>query len=67
MSSRRKFIQETAITTGGLFLASSAFSSFFIAKKPKEIIMGAGFAGLAAAKYLHKGVLTLQFSKPETE
>ncbi|HQV54590.1 MAG: FAD-dependent oxidoreductase [Chitinophagaceae bacterium] len=54
MSSRRKFIQETAITTGGLFLASSAFSSFFIAKKPKVIIIGAGFAGLAAAKYLHK-------------
>lgn len=54
MSSRRKFIKETAITTGGLFLASSAFSNFFIAKKPKVIIIGAGFAGLAAAKYLHK-------------
>jgi len=54
MSSRRKFIKESAITTGGLFLASSAFSNFFIAKKPKVIIIGAGFAGLAAAKYLHK-------------
>lgn len=54
MNSRRKFIKETAITTGGLFLASSAFSNFFIAKKPKVIIIGAGFAGLAAAKYLHK-------------
>ena len=54
MSSRRKFIKETAITTGGIFLASSAFSNFFIAKKPKVIIIGAGFAGLAAANYLHK-------------
>jgi len=54
MSFRRKFIKESAITTGGLFLASSAFSNFFIAKKPKVIIIGAGFAGLAAAKYLHK-------------
>ena len=54
MSSRRKFIKETAITTSGIFLASSAFSNFFIAKKPKVIIIGAGFAGLAAANYLHK-------------
>src|SRR5690349_10632059 len=53
MSSRRQFIKETTLAAGGLLFASS-FSNIFIAKKPKVIIIGAGFAGLAAALYLHK-------------
>ncbi len=53
MSSRRTFIKETALATGGVLFASS-FSDLFIAKKPKVIIIGAGFAGLSAALYLHK-------------
>ncbi len=54
MSSRRVFIRQTAFGAGGLVLASSPFSHFFIPKRPKVIIIGAGFAGLSAAYYLHK-------------
>lgn len=54
MTTRRQFIKDTALTTGGILLASSAFGKFFIPKKPKVIIIGAGFAGLSAAYYLHK-------------
>jgi monoamine oxidase len=54
MSSRRQFIKETSFATGALLAASSGINSFFIAKKPKVIIIGAGFSGLAAALYLHK-------------
>jgi monoamine oxidase len=54
MSSRRQFIRDTTLTGAGLLLASSSFGNFFIGKKPKVIIIGAGFAGLSAAYYLHK-------------
>ena len=54
MSSRRQFIKEATFASGGLLLASSSFSNFFIGTKPKVIIIGAGFAGLSAAYYLHK-------------
>jgi monoamine oxidase len=54
MSSRRKFIRDTALTTGGILLAADSFGSFFIQKKPRVIIIGAGFAGLSAAYYLHR-------------
>ncbi len=54
MSSRRVFIKQSALGTGGLLLASSSFGGFFIPKRPKVIIIGAGFAGLSAAYYLHK-------------
>ncbi len=53
MTSRRQFIKDTSLATGGILLASS-FSNFFIPKKPKVIIIGAGFAGLAAAYHLYK-------------
>lgn len=54
MSTRRHFIKETTLATSGLIWATSGISNFFIPKKPKIIIIGAGFAGLAAARYLHK-------------
>ncbi len=54
MSTRRQFLKETSMAGAGLLLASSSFGNFFIPKKPKVIIIGAGFAGLAAAHYLHK-------------
>lgn len=54
MSSRRQFIKDTALATGGMIFASSSFGQFFIGTKPKVIIIGAGFAGLAAAHYLQK-------------
>lgn len=54
MSSRRQFIKEATLASGGILLASSSFSNFFIGTKPKVIIIGAGFAGLSAAYYLHK-------------
>ncbi|MBS1918914.1 MAG: FAD-dependent oxidoreductase [Bacteroidetes bacterium] len=54
MSSRRTFIRQSFYTAGGIIVSSQAFSNFFIPKKPKVIIIGAGFSGLAAAYYLHK-------------
>ncbi|MEO5562492.1 MAG: FAD-dependent oxidoreductase [Chitinophagaceae bacterium] len=54
MSSRRQFIKEASLASGGVLLASSSFGNFFIGKKPKVIIIGAGFAGLSAAYYLYK-------------
>ena len=54
MSSRRKFIKDVTLTGTGLVVASSSFSNFFIPRRPKVIIIGAGFAGLAAANYLHQ-------------
>lgn len=54
MSSRRQFIREATLATGGIILASSSLGQFFIGKKPKVIIIGAGFAGLSAAYFLHK-------------
>ncbi len=53
MSSRRQFIRDASLATGGVLMASSSLGNFFITKKPKVIIIGAGFAGLAAANYLY--------------
>lgn len=54
MYSRRKFIKDGSLAAGGLLLASSSFSNFFIPRAPKVVIIGAGFAGLSAAYYLYK-------------
>lgn len=54
MSSRRDFIKESALVVAGSLIASSSLGNFFIGKKPKVIIIGAGFAGLSAAYYLYK-------------
>ncbi len=54
MLSRREFIKKATLATGGVLIATSSFGNFGIGKKPKVIIIGAGFAGLSAAYYLHK-------------
>ena len=54
MVSRRKFIRNTALTGGALLLGAESFGNFFITQKPKVIIIGAGFAGMAAAYSLHQ-------------
>ena len=54
MSSRREFIKQSALAAGGILVSSSSFGNFFIGKKPKVVIIGAGFAGLSAAYFLHK-------------
>lgn len=54
MVSRRKFIRNTALTGGALLLGTENFGNFFITQKPKVIIIGAGFAGMAAAYNLHQ-------------
>ena len=54
MSSRRQFIKQSSLATAGIILTSSSWGKFFIGKRPKVIIIGAGFAGLSAAYYLHK-------------
>lgn len=54
MYNRRQFLRESSLATGAILLAGSGFNNFFIGKKPTVIIIGAGFAGLAAALALHK-------------
>jgi monoamine oxidase len=54
MTTRRSFIKNTTLSVGGLLLAGSLPGSFFSPKKSKVIIIGGGFAGLAAAYSLHK-------------
>ena len=54
MLSRRKFIRNVALGTGGLLLGAESFGNFISHKNPKVIIIGAGFAGLAAAYKLHQ-------------
>jgi monoamine oxidase len=53
MTTRRAFLQDSLLTAGGLWLGSS-LSGFHIPRKPRVIVIGAGYAGLAAAWYLHK-------------
>lgn len=54
MSSRRSFIKSTSLATGGILLASHSFGHFFLPRRPRVIIIGAGFAGLSAAYALQK-------------
>lgn len=54
MLSRRKFIRNVALGSGGLLLGAESFGNFISYKNPKVIIIGAGFAGLAAAYKLHQ-------------
>lgn len=54
MSSRRQFLKEATLATGGLLLTSSTWGRLITPVKPRVIIIGAGFSGLAAAYYLHQ-------------
>lgn len=54
MNSRRQFIKQSSLATAGIIVASSSWGKFFIGRKPKVIIIGAGFAGLSAAYALQK-------------
>jgi monoamine oxidase len=57
MSTRRSFIKQGAIATAGILLSPSAFASPVYNRKIKVIVIGAGFAGLAAANKLkEKGI-----------
>jgi hypothetical protein len=54
MTTLRSFIKQSALASAGILLAQSSYSNIFPGKKPKVIIIGAGFAGLSAALYLDK-------------
>jgi len=54
MLSRRQFIRQAGLATGAVLVSAQGHSSFFIGRKPTVLIIGAGFAGLAAALALHR-------------
>ncbi|RYD70357.1 MAG: FAD-dependent oxidoreductase, partial [Sphingobacteriales bacterium] len=54
MTSRRTFLKESAIIAAGTLLTAQHANSFFNYKPKHVIILGAGFAGLAAANALVK-------------
>ncbi|WP_018626898.1 flavin monoamine oxidase family protein [Niabella aurantiaca] len=56
---RRRFIREGTLSAGGLLLAGSLPLSGYSVKKPQVIIIGAGFAGLAAALRLKRKGITV--------
>jgi monoamine oxidase len=49
MTTRRKFIKQVSIASGGLLVSSPTFGQIFPKSKKSVIIIGAGFSGLAAA------------------
>lgn len=54
MTTRRTFIKQGALATAGLLLSPSLFAQRAPGKKNRVIIIGAGFAGLAAASKLRE-------------
>ena len=54
MSSRRSFLKESAVIMAGTLLSVQKAEAFFVSKPRHVVILGAGFAGLAAAYALHK-------------
>jgi monoamine oxidase len=54
MSTRRKFLRDSMVLSGGLLSGSAIGAPFYQSTKPRVIIIGAGFAGLSAALALHK-------------
>ena len=54
MTSRRSFLKGSAVLVAGTLLNTEETSAFFIAKPKHVIVIGAGFAGLAAANQLRK-------------
>lgn len=53
-TSRRAFLRQSAFIAGGVALSSESLVTFHIGQKPKVVIIGAGFSGLAAAYQLCK-------------
>ncbi len=57
MTSRRSFLKESSIVLAGTLLSAKTAHSFFTFKPKHVIILGAGFAGLAAANaFVKKGI-----------
>lgn len=54
MTSRRTFIKQASLLSGGLFLIDVPLINLYPKRKPTVIIIGAGFAGLSAAYELYK-------------
>ncbi|RYY72171.1 MAG: FAD-dependent oxidoreductase [Chitinophagaceae bacterium] len=54
MTSRRSFLKESALLVAGSILTAQNASAFYTYKPKHVIILGAGFAGLAAANALVK-------------
>ncbi|RYY63581.1 MAG: FAD-dependent oxidoreductase, partial [Chitinophagaceae bacterium] len=54
MTSRRSFLEESAVIVAGSILTAQNANAFFTYKPKHVIILGAGFAGLAAANALVK-------------
>ena len=53
MTSRREFVKQSAVLAAGSLISIEKFKTF-IAKPLSVVVIGAGFAGLAAASYLKK-------------
>lgn len=53
MTNRRNFLKQSAIITAGSFIQADKLN-FFLSRPSSVIVIGAGFAGLAAAHYLKK-------------
>ncbi|HEY0354976.1 MAG TPA: NAD(P)/FAD-dependent oxidoreductase, partial [Flavisolibacter sp.] len=53
MTSRREFVKQSAVLAAGSLISIEKFKTF-IAKPSSVVVIGAGFAGLAAASYLKK-------------
>jgi monoamine oxidase len=53
MTSRREFLKQSAVVTAGSLLSANRLN-FFLTKPSSVIVIGAGFAGLAAAHYLNR-------------
>ncbi len=52
MPTRRSFLRNSALAVTGTLLGASQTRAFYISKTPEIIVLGAGFAGLAAAHFL---------------
>jgi monoamine oxidase len=54
MTSRRNFLKQGMVLSGGLIAVNPGLFSIHNSEKTKVIVIGAGFSGLAAAYQLHK-------------
>lgn len=53
-TSRRDFLRQTALLAGAAFVPSHTFANIHLARQTRVIVIGAGFAGLAAAYALRQ-------------